>query len=70
VSPLATAVGTETLDVPDEAELQLIVDVFTVAAFALLKKSLLLKEVKIGVETINVVERRRLRILVLFTLLN
>ena len=70
MSPLATAVGTETFDVPDAAETQSIVVVFIVAAFALLKKLLSLKDVTIGVEITRVVERKRLINLFLFTFFN
>ena len=59
MSPVPTAVGTETLEVPDAAVPQLIVVVLIVAAFALLKKLLSLKEEKMGVVTINKVTRKR-----------
>jgi uncharacterized membrane protein len=67
---VATAVGTETLDIPDAAVPQLIVVVVIVAAFALLKKLLSLKDVTIGVEITRVVERKRLINLFLFTFFN
>ena len=70
MSPFATAVGTETLEVPDAAVPQLMVVVFIVAAFALLNKLLSLKEVTMGVEITKVVERKRPRNLFLFTLAN
>ena len=70
MSPAATGVGTEILDVPEAAVTQLMVPVFIVAAFALLKKLLSLKEVTIGVEITRVVARKRLRNLFLFTLCN
>jgi hypothetical protein len=67
---VATAVGTETLDIPDAAVPQLIVVVVIVAAFALLKKLLSLKDVTIGVEITRVVEIKRLINLFLFTFFN
>ena len=70
MSPVATAVGTETLDIPDAAVPQLIVVVVIVAAFALLKKLLSLKDVTIGVERTRVVERKRLINLFLFNFFN